>query len=87
MQCALLQRCRMENGDAVHTSHNRDPRRATIKNNAGIADLGCMIPKLKPPRAKSETHSALIMDQSPAGQKYANELAAGWAPFEERLSK
>ena len=27
------------------------------------------------------------MDQSPAGQKFANELAAGWAPVEERLSR
>jgi len=37
--------------------------------------------------AKSATHSVLIMDQSPAGQKYANQLAAGWAPVEERLSR
>jgi hypothetical protein len=27
------------------------------------------------------------MDQSPAGQEYANELAAGCAPVEERLSR
>jgi hypothetical protein len=38
-------------------------------------------------QSKSETHSVLIMDQSPAGQKYANQLAAGWAPVEERLTR
>jgi hypothetical protein len=37
--------------------------------------------------SKSEIHSVLIMDQSPAGQKFANELAAGWAPIEDRLSR
>ena len=35
----------------------------------------------------SETHSVLIMDQSPVGQKFANELAAGWAPVEERMTR
>ena len=29
----------------------------------------------------------LIMDQSAAGHRYANELAAGWAPVEERLDR
>ena len=38
-------------------------------------------------QSKSETHSVLIMDQSPAGQRYANQLAAGWAPIEDRLSR
>jgi hypothetical protein len=35
-------------------------------------------------KAPKETHSVLIMDQSPDGQSYGNELAAGWAPVEER---
>lgn len=35
---------------------------------------------------KRETHAVLIMDQSSAGLKYANELAKNWAPVEERLT-
>ena len=38
-------------------------------------------------KPKPETHSVLIMDRSPAGQKYTNQLAAGWAPIEDRLSR
>ena len=38
-------------------------------------------------KPKPETHAVLIMDQSSAGLKFANELAAGWAPIEDRLSR
>ena len=41
---------------------------------------------IAPPDNDNDTHVVLIMDRSPAGLKYANELAAGWSPAEERLS-